>query len=363
MTYNLVLCERLTRGDPPPIVDNITEIARNWRRSIRAVGGYWLGSFDLSGDDLAKEELEWWYDYYLGYHLKESTFGLSSWEGLIYEVDLRLDGVQYRRTLDREWFHNRVKVVYRDGGANAETAWSEDTDSSGKYGTLEYIDIVGERTASGATATRDRRLVYFGIPGSRMVGGLEFPKRDRERMNDSLTVKAAGYVATLNWLYRETSIASTAASTAITTLVGDAEFVVAGDIESNTLSVDVDCETPQRLWDAIEDVILQGDASGNLWVGGVYADRQFDYGLAEVDAITYYVREGQLVDRPGIPVVPELVVPNKVVRNASAPSAGSGSVLSDPDNAWIEEVEFIAPDRVRLKPTGFVDVEVLKEPL
>lgn len=363
--YNLLLHGRLAVCSPPPMIDNFTPVIREWRRSIRAVGGYWLGSFHLNAEDVGREELLKWYNDYLGNHLEERTFGLTSWEGLLIEMSLTLDGIEYRRTLDREWWHNYVKVLYRDGGAQTTTAWGQNADSVAEYGRMEYIDSIGEATSAQATALRDTRLADFGFPRSRMVGGLEFSSEPREQMVDNLQVTVAGYVATMNWRYRESSIVATAASTAISTLVGASEFITAGTIDTNALSVDVDCTTPQRLWDAIEDIILQGDASGNRWVGGVYEGREFNYNQAATE-VEYYIRNGILMDKLGSQVVPSSLKPDFIVRNANAPSGGTpvgGNVWDDPRNAWITEVEFVAPDGLILKPAGFEDVEVLQEQL
>jgi hypothetical protein len=359
--YGLILRERLIKADPPDAVENFTGIARGWRRSTRAVGGYWLGSFTLS--DISRDILMWWYNNYLGKTVEEQTLGMTSWEGLIYEMDLTLNGIRYRRTLDREWWHNKINVYYRDGNVQASTGWTEDTDSSDEYGEMNYIDTVGEATAAGAAAVVLTRLEDYAFPRSRMTGGLEFSDKPGRAAGDQLQVTVAGYASTMNWRYREASIAATAADTAITTLVGASEFITAGTIEANTLSIDADCTTPQRLWDLCEDIILQGDASGNRWVGGVYDDRQFDYNAAAT-TVSHYIRDGRLYDSVGQRVIPSLLKPNFIVRNASAPSGGTpvgGNVWDDPRNAWITEVEFIAPDGLRLKPSGFEDVDVLKE--
>ena len=197
-----------------------------------------------------------------------------------------------------------------------------------------------------------------------MVGGLEFGGKERERTADNLQVTVAGYVATMNWRYREANIVATAASTALEDLVDDSEFIAAGTIDTNSMEVDMDCKTPLRLWDAVEDIIAQGDASGNRWVGGVY-DREFDYnqGASEVE---YYIRNGILVNHAGIPVIPSQLNPDFILRNARAPTGGTpigGNVWDDPCNAWITEVEFVAPDGLILKPSGFEDVQILQEQL
>jgi hypothetical protein len=361
--YNLLLYGHLAAADPPSFVDNVTGLAQGWRRSTRATGGYWLGSFQISGENIGREYLEWWYNNYLGNYFEEQTFGLTSWEGLVYEMNLTLDGIRYRRTLDKEWFHNRINVYYRDANVQANAGWSEDIDSSGKYGEMNYIDTIGEATAAGAAAIILTRLEDYAHPRSRMVGGLEFSEGPRRMTADQLQVTVAGYISTMNWRYREASISATAADTAITTLVGASEFVTAGTIDTNALSIDADCTTPQRLWDLCEDIILQGDSVGNRWVGGVYEDRQFDYNAAAT-TVGYYIRGGDLFDGAGQRVTPSLLKPDFIVRNANAPSGGTpigGNVWDDPRNAWITEVEFIAPDGLRLKPAGFEDVDILKE--
>lgn len=357
--YNLLLRQRITYGSPPPAIANITADAQGWRRTLRAHGGCWLGSFTVSG--VGREELIWWYNNHLGNHLEEQTFGMVSWEGVIYEMNLTLNGVRYRRTLDKEWFHNHVDVWYRDANVQNNAGWSENIDSSDEFGEMQYIDTIGEATAAGATALRDTRLGDYAYPRSRMIGGLEFGE-EQGRQPDSLRVTAVGYISTMNWLYREASIAATAASTAITTLIGASEFITAGDIEVNTLSIDADCTTPQRLWDLIEDILLQGDVSGNRWVGGIYTNRRFDYKLAAT-TVRYFIRDGNFFNASGESPAPSLVRPDFIVHNSDAPMGGipvGGNVWDDPRNAWITEVEFIAPNGLRLKPAGFEDVDILK---
>lgn len=362
----LQLYKNLITTSPPDFLTNFTAVTHNWRRSIRAVGGYWLGSFNLSGIEVGRQELLKWYENYLGSHLEETTFGLTSWEGLIYEMTLTLDGVQYRRTLDKEWFHNKVKVLYRHAGEQVDTGWSENTDSSDEYGEMQYIDTISEAVPAAAIGLRENRLADRAFPRSRMVGGLEFSDTGKEKVEDNLQITVAGYVITLNWRYRESSITATAANTAVEDLADDSELVTAGTIDTNSMNVDVDCATPQRLWDAIESIISQGDASGNRWVGGVYDDRKFDYNQGATE-IEYYLRNGNLVDQKNAAVVPSLLKPDFIVRNANAPSGGGtpigGSVWDDPRNAWITEVEFIAPHGWILKPAGFQDVGLLWFPI
>ena len=61
------------------------------------MGGYWRGSFIITGDQarLAK----FFYER-LACHLVERWGGMVTWEGMIYEMDLTIGGTTRRRSLD-----------------------------------------------------------------------------------------------------------------------------------------------------------------------------------------------------------------------------------------------------------------------
>lgn len=355
--YSLTVGPRLTETATQSY--NITRLAKGWQRTTRARGGYWLGSFHI--DDLTSGELAWWYANQLGKRITEKTAGLVTWDGIIYEMNLVRNGMQYRRTLDPDWMHNYVWCTYRNAGVPTNTSVAQEADSHTRFGRIEYIDTIGEATTTEAAALRDLHIVERGWPTSRSVGGYTLGEMI-ERGRDALYITVAGMIHTLNWRHYATDIANTAASTAITTLIGTSEFISAGRIETNALAIDVVCDPPKRLWDAIEKIILAGDGT-DLWVGGVYADLEFDYAAADISSVTYHIQNGRLVTKGGGPVLPSAALPDVVVRNLDAPTDDSptgGDVLDDHRNQWIEEVEFIAPDQLILKPVGFDDVEILK---
>jgi hypothetical protein len=102
----------------------------------------------------------------------------------------------------------------------------------------------------------------------------------------------------------------------------------------------------------IREIVLMGDASGNEWVGGVYADREFDLAAAET-TVTHSWRNGQLYDAGGNPVLPTHVTPDILVEIVGAPRGRilpGASTWDQPNRAYIEEVEFQAPDKLRLTP-------------
>lgn len=106
--YTLRLYGSVLQADPPNFVMDLTRIAQGWRRSIRSNGGYWLGKFTLSGRDAT--ELQSAFETWLGYHVREVSGGMTSWEGMVYEMDLVANGVRRRRSLDL--VQNAVMTTY-----------------------------------------------------------------------------------------------------------------------------------------------------------------------------------------------------------------------------------------------------------
>ncbi len=360
MSVNLSLYQRLARGTA--FYGNITRHAPDWKRTIAAIGGYKVGSF--TAQNLSRADIQDWYDRYLGCRIVETTYGITSWEGIVYEMRLILDGVEYCRTLAPEWCHNNVQVVYTDTvGARQVLAWSENVDSSDEYGEIRYQVSIGSATAAAAIQLQTRHLKEFAWPRSRMVGAVALDNKGKAR-KDSLTVSCVGYWATMNWRFRETNLTAYDAGSQITFLWTASEFILGWRIEANTLSVHVTISNPQGLGELMADVIEQGDASGNVWKGGVYADRHLIYEQAPT-AVSHYLRDGVLVDLSGTPVIPSLVEPGFLLYNSAAPTGlqpvGTSSPWDNPQVVYVEEVEFVAPDKLNLKLYGVEESVALLE--
>lgn len=351
IVYHLHLHERLAHGTA--YLMDLTAQAPNWKRTIRAMGGFWQGDFTITAETMNLVEMRNLYDILIGCRIVENTAGITTWEGEVTQLELTVAGVTNRRTLAPEFFHNKVKVTYTDNASRATSAttWSEDTSSSELYGQSCYIDVVGNGyNVTAAEARRDRRLSEDAYPNSVAVGGLSSDTNEAEQSNQ-LRVMCAGYVFSMNRRFRENDTAPTNLSTQIATLVGESEFVTVGQIDANTLSVPIaGSEIPWRLWDGIEDMINMGDASGNRWVGGVYQDQRFYFYRASTE-VSHYWENGRLLDLNHVRVPPTLIEPNIIVQIAGA-SFGqeptSANTWDSPRNSYIEEVEFIAPDQYRL---------------
>ena len=348
----LVLYDRPAEGTNARL--NLHGLFANWRRTKRAIGGYHTGRFTVK--QLGMPQLTDFYNTWIGMRITENTFGITSYDGIIWQLDLIKNGINYRRTLNPKFWHNYVKVTYTDlGGVQQTIAWSLNPDSAAIFGVMQYEYILGGASTAGATALRDRALVEYAWPKSRTVGSVSVGEPSPLMQGDGLYVTTAGFITTANWLYRGTA-STAAANTTISSLVGSAEFVTAGRIETNALSVTVDGSMILvRLGDAIENVIKQGDASGNIWKGGVYTNQEFVYEPAPT-TIDYILRNGALYDKAGVAVDPALINPGFYVRDTNAPMGmqppGTSNIFDDPQVSYCDEVEFIWPDTLRLKFPG-----------
>ncbi len=450
---SLHLYQRPAEGDL--YVMNLGALAEKWRRKILAVFGFFVGSFEIPLGNLSWFGLQDFYNNRLGCRLVERTFSLPSWVGILYEFRLVRGGQEYRRTLDPDWWHNKVKTMYSypsseddeqgnltynpaansfqddaqdfsdwqtlagdavysitvinvDGtvawgflgvdfttanpndsinvftdiemgtagwngevaakvpstyevrnvvlsGVRQDTGFSENTDASAAYGTMEYILSLGGTTPEGATAIRDRELTEFAWPRSRKMGGGQLGQGVRDS-GTVLEVSVAGFWTTLNWTYRTTSRVA-AASDMINTLVGASEFVTAGRVETNYLPVKVDCNPiPQRLGDLCEDKILEGGFNGVQWQGGVHADRKFVYEPAPTSAAFFLRSDGTLAGLNGQPIVFPLFRPGVLIKDSRAPLGGQpagGAARDDPRIGYVEEVEWRSDkDELRYRIQG-----------
>ena len=348
----LILYDRPAEGTAKQV--NLSGKIDSWRRTKRAIGGHYMGQFAINSGGMP--QLTDFFNNWIGYKIVENTFGITSYEGIVWQLDLIKNGINYRRTLNPKHWRNRVQVIYTNpDGDRATAAWSENTDASAIFGEMEYTEVIGNATSAGATALRDTILVEYAWPKSRTVGSVSVGDPSPLTSGDGLYVTTAGFWTTMNWQYYA-STSTAAANTLLTTLVGLTEFVSAGRIEINALSVQADGELiPQRVGDLIENIIKQGDASGNIWKGGVYTGQEFVYEQAPT-TIDYILRNGALYDNAGIKADPALINPGFYVRDTNAPMGmqppGTSNVFDDPQVSYCDEIEYIWPDTLRLKFPG-----------
>ena len=237
--------------------------------------------------------------------------------------------------------------VFQQSPYRTETGWKEDTDSQADYGQVEEALLRAALTDAAANAEALTELNKRAWP--------------RTLPPDSVTVKEAvpgeselsilfnGYSRTLANRYAR-QLGTQPASTHVTNLIGESEFVTSGIIQSNTMSYKIDERAPLRAWQVLRDIIITGDASGNRWVGGMVADRKFNYQQADT-TLAYHYRAGRLYNAAGGEVEPWFALPGLVQLDDApiGPTQITGDIADDPRVVFIEEVEFAAPDQLSFK--------------
>src|SRR3990167_5193621 len=164
MERNLILKTPVVYGTPN-FVRNISQEAVNWRRSVRRDGGYWLGSFTWLGDAV---RLSKYFNEFLSFHFEEIAGG-KTWEGLIYEMDLTINGITRRRSLDM--LYNYVSVKYNDEtDTNQDSTASSNAASIARYGRREELLLLDNYPQAAAEQQRDAFLKENAWPWPRGVG-------------------------------------------------------------------------------------------------------------------------------------------------------------------------------------------------
>ena len=353
---NLQLFQRPAQGTAALL--DLSPVVADWSETTRAVGGYLTASFSLSDARAAgaargrqptwtPAQITDFYDSYLGCLIRRVTAGLTCWEGLVYEMRLTVNGVEYTRTLGADWWHNRVKLIFTDETTGAPAlSWIENVAAQAQFGRMEFVITSGKMTSSAALALQTRHLLEYAWPRSRMSNDslVVTPASGGPAAGVQLEVLCAGFWATLNWRYQETPLDGSAHDL-VTTLANASEFVTAGRVEANALPVllDITDTAPQRLGDLLESVIAQADAAGNRWQGGVYAGRCLRY--EPIPSVPRYVWNNTLQTVGGGLVIPELVEPGALIRiatglSAQGPRGGAPTIWSDPQLAYIEAIEY-----------------------
>jgi hypothetical protein len=338
-----------------------------WKRSIRDKGGFWQASLPLDGSlaDLTNAYYTW-----LGGHLLEKSAGDTTWEGMVYELELVHHGTRRRRTLDT--MYNAVEVVYSADGEVTTTGYSTQAQSIARYGRRETqlsMDNVPVATAQGMRSTYLARHAWpWPRPMSISLDG-----------ETRLEILVAGYVFTANWMYAQAADDSEGNVEAwIEDLVGTAEglssdhggsvsgagdcqFLSTGNLATNTLQVTREIPSEIRTWSLIEDLVELGDSGGDPWRAWVDAGRELHY--QEIDlAPRYYLRGGDLYDimEFNTQISPWKVRPG-VVRDLTYPvsRAERGSMLDDARDLYVSEVEVSASGGLSLKAGELDEVEII----
>lgn len=235
-------------------------------------------------------------------------------------------------------------AVFQLAPARAETSWTEDVPSQTAYGTIESILLKAGMTDAAAAALAQTELTkrsYARTYPPRLIDIQEKEVKSR------LYMTFLGYAFTLKNTYTTLIGSNNAASTIMSSLISAAEYVEALSIQSNTLSYHVEDREAYRVWDLIRDITNAGDASGNRWTCGVYANRKFTYLQADDDVVAR-LRGGKLLGPAGELLEGWLAEPGLVALDDMplGIDAVSGRAADNNRMAWMSEVEFSLPDHM-----------------
>lgn len=312
-------------------VEDVTTRAQNWRRTKRANGGDWLGTFRLYDSEAV---LRTWFNERLGFHFEE-RYGLVTWEGLVWEMEYTHLGISRRRSLDG--VANAVKALYTDETDTIqESAWATQAQSMAQYGRMEELIVMDGYPQATAEGRRDKVLAERAWPAARPMGG-------RAKRESYLEVTVAGYIFTGNNLYVTAADGLTGNANAwVEDIVGtDLEFFSAGRLATNTFQVKRELTVPQRALETLNEITELGDTSQVPWRLFSETGRLLSY--QQVDkSPRYYLHSGKIYDSSALKteVAPWLMEAGVVVRDMEYPvsSPEQGSWLDDGRDIYLEEI-------------------------
>jgi len=155
-----------------------------------------------------------------------------------------------------------------------------------------------------------------------------------------LKVYVMGYKYSINDSFSPSGIAaSDSIATALTTAIGDADYVSVRKIGANTNAI-IDDNDKERGWDFIERLLKMSDSSSNLFHGWINENRKFTYKTVDLTP-TYYVREGRVFTDSGtsMEMSPRWLAPG-IYRDMDSLLTGQnrGGLLNDRNDFLVERV-------------------------
>lgn len=339
----------------------VVRYVERYRHTLRQQGGFWEATFWIPvspGVGITSSYLREWYNNRLMFRLDEQYGGTLTWQGVIWEMELLLDGVRKRRSIENLW--NAIRTDYTDSsGASLSTAWFTNDDSIKRYGRREQIIRMDNVASAEAEAEAQSELTKLSEPWSEFVG-------IDVKGDEGLSVTAVGDIFTANNKYTTVATGSPgSASSFITTILNtDCQFLSANSISTNSLVVTKALTRPMRVWDLLLRLTERGDDTVpyRIWVSGGgkvnYApldnnvllqwngrDRGMTFragGSAGWNAIPGVLRD--MTEQSGTPI--------------------PGSFLQDRRDSWIDQIEMaVGADYPVVKPSDIDedDLMVAKE--
>lgn len=295
--------------------EDLSGIQKGYTHTLRKNGGYWLASMTIFLEDSDKATLTRIFDTYIGYDFAEIAGGKTTFEGIIYELDLVIGNVARRRSLD-EMANYLFSTFVDENNISQVSAVSEHAQSQSRYGRKEDMLMLDGFASTAVINKLDTALLSSAWPWARPSGvNLEAGTKDR------LDITIAGHVFTANWRHLTASGSTANLSTFMDSIVTtDCEFLTVAKIETNTVQVEQDTNIKQLAWDKLKELIEVGSATQKPARGYVYNDRKFIYETIPTDPDYYLHGDGLITTGVGrdSAVDPWSVKPG-VVRDLTSP--------------------------------------------
>jgi len=129
LPFELTLYDNCLQANNSPIMRVTNQIGNTWRRSIRSIGGYWIGEAEFEGsvgemDDIFRDGLMW--------EIRETWGGYQTWQGFLAKMNYKRNGVTYTR----DWgeIANKIKMKYKQTTPQLLTNTSVETDAWAEEG-------------------------------------------------------------------------------------------------------------------------------------------------------------------------------------------------------------------------------------
>jgi hypothetical protein len=137
---DLNLYESVPRGNL--LIGNVTALLRpTWRRSIRGLGGCWLGTAQISGE---RTDLDDWFQDGLLRELRETFLGDETWRGAIVRMEYTRGGDVFVR--DATLIVNAVRARYTRSGDNLLTNGSGESGAWAAYNGPTAVTVAQDAT-------------------------------------------------------------------------------------------------------------------------------------------------------------------------------------------------------------------------
>lgn len=315
-------------------------LAEEWVRSTGFSVGPLIGTFKITGGDRTLYE-DIFYNK-LGAHIEESSGGVLTWAGFIWEIDLiTFDKSEWTRRGKRgkrlrrsyEWLYNKVMAKYTNpiSDVTGETSWYSDTRSQGRYGIREEI-LYLEKAQSDAEDAAQEFLELSASAAPRLVAFEE------DVDEPYLEITVSGYAPFLNFLFTGTLDNSLSTIGDWIEDIFDTDIqsptLIKGAVEGNTNAIYQAQHEDMRAWELLEDLLVLRGPSNERYYIEVSPNRVISYREWINEPIGLFWN-GRFVDRAfrDLEENPRLIPPG-IYRDTSALSNLAALGASDP---WFQQ--------------------------